>query len=213
MTLPNTPADIRTKIETLLAHLDLIQTYTQLISEIERQSAPNDLHDRKTRLQMTTLLSRPESLYALLMIYLAPRAVSDGTRRITPGLPYNRRVPLTKAGLASALWQHSHLKQRTIEPTRAQYVQASRIIDAALAFNLAGPVPGPDKKQRPVTATPDLENLIRLLSVQLEKREPSHEQALRTVAYARCSQPHLSRDAVAGPIREDRSTNPQPPGS
>ena len=213
MTLPNTPADIWEKIEMLLAHLDLTQIYAQLITEIERQSAPNDLHDRKKRMQMTTLLSRPESLYALLMIYLAPRAISDDTHRITRGLPYNRRVPLTKAGLASALWQHSQLKQRTIEPTRAQRVQAARIIDAAIAFNLVDSVAGRDRKQKPVIATPDFENLIRLLAVNFEKRELSQEQALRTVACARGSQPQLSRDAVEVPLRGDQSIDPQPPGS
>lgn len=213
MTLTKTPADIWAQIETLLTHLNLFQSYTQLITEIEKQSAPNELHDRKLRLQMTTLLSRPESLYALLIIYLAPRAGANDKRWRTFDLPYDRRGPVTKSMLAVALWECSILRHRTTEPTRAQRVQAARIIDAALAFNLAERVPGPDRKRKPVTATPKLENLIRLLAVKFEKCGLSEPLPYHIAACAGYPGPYTTKSTVEGPIRVSLSPTPSSQGS
>ena len=173
---PIQPTDPVDQLKVMLETLEFLQYYSDLLRDVEINTAPLHLHDRKMRKQMLTLLSRPESLYVQLLLYVAKKVTLQ-----KHFLANDNRMTLlikkaTPAEIARALWQHSNLRAKTVEPTRAQIAQATRIVKATLAFQLSEHVEPINKKEKPIQASPLLENLIeQLIDFTAWKFRVSHE--------------------------------------
>lgn len=161
--LPNMAPTRPAKLETLFVFLDLLQYYSDLLCDVEIRTAPLELHDRKARRQMLKLLSRRDALMVLIVLYQhTESSVTNTPRQKTERLKILGSCA-TPAAISRLLWQYSNLRTKTLEPTRAQCVQASRIVQALLAFDLAEPANSRNRKERPVQATPLLRNMIEQL--------------------------------------------------
>ena len=148
-------------ISELLVFLDVLQYYGDLISDLEIATAPFDLHDRKSRRQMVTLLSRPGALLIPVTLYKQRRGRA-GSNCAASSADCRLSNP---AAISRLLWRYANLRGRSLEPSQAQRMQANRIVRAALAFQLVEPDDAPNKKEKVVKPTHTLENLIdQLLS-------------------------------------------------
>ena len=153
-----------TSLTTLLCFLDILQYYNELIADLEIKTAPRELHDRKARKQMVSLLSRPDTLFVLILLHLHSKTAPAKLRLNPSDLLSTMGELATPATISTALWQRSNIRETSIEPTKAQTVQAFRIVQAACAFSLAKPAPAPDKKKKPICATNELANLLDQLT-------------------------------------------------
>lgn len=167
-----------TQLEWLLTFLDLFQYYSELIADLEIQTAPLGLHDRKQRRQMVTLLTKPDSLYVLLLIYCHSSTSWKNWSKNSDGRMCELGERITPANISRLLWKHSNLRDQTIEPTRAQRVQAGRIVEASLRFKLIEPAPASNRKEKPIKASKLLINLIEQLTAysKLKFRSPADFQ-------------------------------------
>lgn len=152
------------ELENLLIFLDLFQYYSELIEDLEIQTAPLELHDRKQRRQMVTLLTRPDSLFVLLLIYAHSSTSWKNWQANSNKCMGELGERITPANISRLLWKHSNLRDRTIEPTRAQRVQAGRIVEASLHFKLTEPTPAANRKEKPIKASGRLVNLVEQLT-------------------------------------------------
>lgn len=154
----------KTELEKLITFLDLLEYYSELIADLERQTAPLELHDRKQRRQRVTLLARPDSLYVLILIYFHSTTKLNGRRAYADRCMRELGERITPANISRVLWKHSNLRELTIEPTRAQRVQAGRVVEASLQFKLTEPAPSANRKEKPIEASQLLINLIEQLA-------------------------------------------------
>lgn len=161
---PNFNATKICPLEMIETFSHLLQYYAGLLADVDRRTAPMELHDRKARKQMLTLLSRHDSLVVLIKLHRHTRAAIRSRPKAKGHRASETVQGMTIAMISRELWRRSNLRDATCEPVRAQTVQAARIVNAALDYQLAERAVPKNRKERPIKATPLLDNLLRQLS-------------------------------------------------
>ena len=159
-------------------------------------------HDQTKRNQMTTLLSRADTIWVLFLIHseskYAPSHVSVSAKRLREKLLGRF---LTRAALARGLAIYESGDSQSFAQ-RKHTVAAARLVEAGQAYGLIDFEDKPDQKQQPVVGTRKLANFLHALG------DHAHWTMQATLL-----QPAVEQQGPLSNFREDQSdfVSPQIP--